>query len=323
MAPSNVAAAAVLKQSNSKTAKDSASKTAHTTELPSADSSGTSSGPTSKLAFATTSRHALPRRTTRTRQQIQPKLSFPVPSLASISKSQKKTTGKRKRSATPVTDAESVATSVSEGLSSRTSVSNFADDAITVDSESDDFSVVSEQSDTEESEVEPTDASDFDEAPAKIARKVAAGRKKPAQALAAVKKPAGKPTKNTAAGKRKKARKVAVDGNGEQIRDDNADLVYESDDCGAHVHQDYVDSYKYKMLPGVNLPPISRNSDIFQDLTNKAMTNNFGAVIKHLNGHKLRVATMCSGTESPILALDLIVDSQCPRHLVTETSADA
>ncbi|KAK6359728.1 hypothetical protein TWF696_000868 [Orbilia brochopaga] len=52
------------------------------------------------------------------------------------------------------------------------------------------------------------------------------------------------------------------------------------------------------------LPPLSSIQDIFLDLTkrNKSLVD----VSKQLNGRPLRVATMCSGTESPLLALGLI-----------------
>jgi len=83
------------------------------------------------------------------------------------------------------------------------------------------------------------------------------------------------------------------------------------------------------------LPPISNITDIFSDMTEKAfnvkdsvfdfskmtgsaalkakakmanITHDLDSVLEHLNGRKLRVATMCSGTESPVLALGLISD---------------
>lgn len=84
------------------------------------------------------------------------------------------------------------------------------------------------------------------------------------------------------------------------------------------------------------LPPISDISDIFLDLTGKALrateggpvlvkskakgqkpatvTHDLNDVLKHINGRKLRVATMCSGTESPILALQLINDGRLPTN---------
>ncbi|KAK6528033.1 hypothetical protein TWF281_009290 [Arthrobotrys megalospora] len=54
-----------------------------------------------------------------------------------------------------------------------------------------------------------------------------------------------------------------------------------------------------------NLPPLSDIDEIFADLTK----NHSGLVevAKHLNERPLRVATMCSGTESPLLALGLMI----------------
>ncbi|OMP81469.1 DNA repair protein rad5 [Diplodia seriata] len=54
------------------------------------------------------------------------------------------------------------------------------------------------------------------------------------------------------------------------------------------------------------LPPLSNIEDIFKDITQRAMENGFGKTLEAINGHELRIATMCSGTESPVLALDLV-----------------
>lgn len=53
-----------------------------------------------------------------------------------------------------------------------------------------------------------------------------------------------------------------------------------------------------------NLPPINEIPAMFKDLVSRIPK--IQEVVKKLNGRKLRVATMCSGTESPLLALDLI-----------------
>lgn len=64
-----------------------------------------------------------------------------------------------------------------------------------------------------------------------------------------------------------------------------------------------------------DLPPLSSISEIFLDITKKA-NKGFGTagkmedVVNHLRGRPLRVATMCSGTESPMLALQMISDCQ-------------
>ncbi|ODQ51905.1 hypothetical protein SAICODRAFT_94475 [Saitoella complicata NRRL Y-17804] len=53
-----------------------------------------------------------------------------------------------------------------------------------------------------------------------------------------------------------------------------------------------------------DLPPISSIPAMFQDMVGNIPQ--IADVAKHLAGRKLRVATMCSGTESPLLALGLI-----------------
>ncbi|KAJ5676207.1 hypothetical protein N7462_009104 [Penicillium macrosclerotiorum] len=55
-----------------------------------------------------------------------------------------------------------------------------------------------------------------------------------------------------------------------------------------------------------NLPPLYMLGDIFQDLSAKALSLGFANVLRHLGDRPLRVATVCSGTESPILALEMI-----------------
>ena len=57
-----------------------------------------------------------------------------------------------------------------------------------------------------------------------------------------------------------------------------------------------------------SLPPISDITEIFADLTSKAIDVGFSKALDHLGNRPLRVATMCSGTESPLLALGLIKD---------------
>lgn len=57
------------------------------------------------------------------------------------------------------------------------------------------------------------------------------------------------------------------------------------------------------------LPPLSRIEDIFEDMTTKAKSLGLNTALEHLASRPLRVATMCSGTESPLLALHMISDS--------------
>jgi hypothetical protein len=56
-----------------------------------------------------------------------------------------------------------------------------------------------------------------------------------------------------------------------------------------------------------DLPPMSSIPKMFDDLVSRA--GKLGNLVDRLNGRKLRVATMCSGTESPLLALRMITRS--------------
>ncbi|KAJ5591523.1 uncharacterized protein N7459_001892 [Penicillium hispanicum] len=55
-----------------------------------------------------------------------------------------------------------------------------------------------------------------------------------------------------------------------------------------------------------DLAPIHSLEEIFHDLAAKALRLGFGKVLQRLAGRPLRVATVCSGTESPLLALEMI-----------------
>ncbi|KAH9072095.1 hypothetical protein EDB83DRAFT_2361141 [Lactarius deliciosus] len=61
---------------------------------------------------------------------------------------------------------------------------------------------------------------------------------------------------------------------------------------------------KYISPEDSSLPPISRLPDIFLDIVSRLP--DVQTLAEHIQGRKLRVATMCSGTESPLLALNLI-----------------
>lgn len=58
-----------------------------------------------------------------------------------------------------------------------------------------------------------------------------------------------------------------------------------------------------------SLPPLSSIEDIFKDITERAMSKGLRKTLKALDGHELRIATMCSGTESPVLALQLVSEA--------------
>ncbi|KAJ6498346.1 hypothetical protein DFH09DRAFT_336020 [Mycena vulgaris] len=61
-----------------------------------------------------------------------------------------------------------------------------------------------------------------------------------------------------------------------------------------------------------DLPPIHEIPAIFADLVGRIPK--IKDVAQHVNGRKLRVATMCSGTESPLLALELIQKAILDQH---------
>lgn len=61
-----------------------------------------------------------------------------------------------------------------------------------------------------------------------------------------------------------------------------------------------------------DLPPIHSIPAMFADLVSRIPK--IKGVVEHVAGRKLRVATMCSGTESPLLALDLIRRSILDQH---------
>lgn len=85
------------------------------------------------------------------------------------------------------------------------------------------------------------------------------------------------------------------------------------------------DSWTYKTGIKDDLPPIHKIDAIFDDMVENAIKSTpIGKAMKYikddLKGRKLRVATMCSGTESPLLALDLIASGKlkyAPRFLHT------
>ena len=71
----------------------------------------------------------------------------------------------------------------------------------------------------------------------------------------------------------------------------------------------------------LKLPPLHDIEDIFGDMTNRAFSFGLEDALKHFNGAPLRVATMCSGTESPILAMGMIRDC-LKRHSNTDLIID-
>ena len=59
-----------------------------------------------------------------------------------------------------------------------------------------------------------------------------------------------------------------------------------------------------------DLKPLREIPEFFQDMVEKNITE-LGDFVQHMNGRKFVVATMCSGTESPILALQETAAGMC------------
>ncbi|PIL24715.1 hypothetical protein GSI_12601 [Ganoderma sinense ZZ0214-1] len=72
-----------------------------------------------------------------------------------------------------------------------------------------------------------------------------------------------------------------------------------------------VEGVEGSTIENSDLPPIHHIPSIFSDLVSRVPQ--VKAVVDHLGRRKLRVATMCSGTESPLLALSLI-QRYIPEH---------
>ncbi|KAL4867427.1 hypothetical protein BDV12DRAFT_198253 [Aspergillus spectabilis] len=76
--------------------------------------------------------------------------------------------------------------------------------------------------------------------------------------------------------------------------------------------------YSGRSRPGtqlaLSLPPLYKLSDIYKSLTNRAMELDLDDVLSHLGDRQLRVVTVCSGTESPLLALEMVKENLQKHH---------
>lgn len=63
------------------------------------------------------------------------------------------------------------------------------------------------------------------------------------------------------------------------------------------------------------LPPIHNLKDIFDDITRRAIQLGLVDFLTYMGSRKLRVVTMCSGTESPLLALEMVGKSTYYRFI--------
>ncbi|KAF7370517.1 Helicase C-terminal domain-containing protein [Mycena sanguinolenta] len=113
------------------------------------------------------------------------------------------------------------------------------------------------------------------------------------------KKPAGqKSIKSFFKGKAKSTDNDDFDGDAVQSPNASADEAESDDDTPAKADS------KVVAPDQSNLPPIHDIPAIFADLVSRIPK--IKNVAQRVEGRKLRVATMCSGTESPLLALELI-----------------
>ena len=70
------------------------------------------------------------------------------------------------------------------------------------------------------------------------------------------------------------------------------------------------DSYTYKNGMSRKLPPMHDIYDIYKDIAANLLKGGLGEVLHKSHGRPLRVGTMCSGTESPILGWTMLQKSK-------------
>ena len=72
--------------------------------------------------------------------------------------------------------------------------------------------------------------------------------------------------------------------------------------------------YSWKYGPETGFVPISDTKEIFSDQARIAVDNEISVALDHLRGRQLRIATMCSGTDAPILAITNIQEALKERY---------
>lgn len=109
-----------------------------------------------------------------------------------------------------------------------------------------------------------------------------------------------KPAKSASMKAGKSAKKID-DESAEEVEDDAEPEDEDEDDTPVQY------SKTGGKIESSNLPPLHHIPTMFSDLVSHIPQ--IKDVAKRIRGRRLRVATMCSGTESPLLALDLICQS--------------
>jgi len=99
----------------------------------------------------------------------------------------------------------------------------------------------------------------------------------------------------------KSARKTDDESSAEEAEDDAEPEVSDEDDSPARY------SKTDGKIESSSLPPLHHIPTMFSDLVSRIPQ--IKGVAERVKGRKLRIATMCSGTESPLLALELICQS--------------
>ena len=106
-------------------------------------------------------------------------------------------------------------------------------------------------------------------------------------------------------GKAKRAKKTTTGGKmGRKNKSKNTKKEKKDDDAS--------ENELFTFTPGIDqsLPALSDIQDIFDDITSRAYESGFNEAVDLLDGRVINVATMCSGTESPLLALEMIHDGK-------------
>ena len=113
------------------------------------------------------------------------------------------------------------------------------------------------------------------------------------------------PTSKKASQKQPKLSKFFAGGKNKKTEEDEGSAAGSGSDSDAE--EATLGRGKWLAPDDSSLPPIHTISDMFSDLVGNIP--DIKLVGERVAGRKLRVATMCSGTESPLLAMGLMFDS--------------
>ncbi|KAL3447380.1 hypothetical protein BJX65DRAFT_318225 [Aspergillus insuetus] len=73
--------------------------------------------------------------------------------------------------------------------------------------------------------------------------------------------------------------------------------------------QPYSGPMRARTQLALSFPPLYKLSDIYKSLADKAIDLGLDQVLEHLGERPLRIVTVCSGTEAPLLALEMVKDN--------------